>query len=342
MDTHNIDLMTLVGVSLKKTANTNGGEFHGPCPLCGGTDRFWVAPSAGRWYCRHCTPSGGDAIAFVMARDNVDFKTALATLNLQDEKDYKPTSKPTQAPRQALEDDPLFLEQLADIHQRAENKLWSSDRRGLDYLHGRGLEDDFIQQARLGYIPPEQPFYEVHGHKVYPGIVIPAIEGGITRAIQFRNITGKGRYVSLGRTGGRLFGADDIQPFKPVVAFEGAFDAIIARHLRLDLSSVATFGASNAISPRWERALMTAPFILLFGDNDQAGQAWMDKHQGPAYKQLHLKDTNHHKDLNEMWLKSVDGSRAIVARYLRAYQQTNDDMEAFCYVYYGSEAKNHG
>lgn len=42
---------------LKKVANTNGGEYAGACPLCGGRDRFHVQPSAKPfplWMCRQC------------------------------------------------------------------------------------------------------------------------------------------------------------------------------------------------------------------------------------------------------------------------------------------------
>ena len=46
---------------------------HGPCPVCGGRDRFRVQPGAGRWLCRQCT--GGkwrDVIAYIAQRDNLD------------------------------------------------------------------------------------------------------------------------------------------------------------------------------------------------------------------------------------------------------------------------------
>ncbi len=40
---------------LRKVAATNGGEFAGPCPFCGGKDRFHVQPNKNRWLCRGCT-----------------------------------------------------------------------------------------------------------------------------------------------------------------------------------------------------------------------------------------------------------------------------------------------
>jgi DNA primase len=62
-------------VRLKKIATTRDGEFAGPCPFCGGRDRFRVQPQEGLWFCRQCSPDGRwqDAIAFVMRRDGVLF-----------------------------------------------------------------------------------------------------------------------------------------------------------------------------------------------------------------------------------------------------------------------------
>jgi hypothetical protein len=46
-------------------ANRAGTEWAGPCPSCGGTDRFRVWPGPpGRFWCRQCTWSG-DAITLV-------------------------------------------------------------------------------------------------------------------------------------------------------------------------------------------------------------------------------------------------------------------------------------
>jgi DNA primase len=81
MDTGHINLLEIIGrdTKLKKAASTNGGEWAGPCPFCGGRDRFrvWPQPAGGkpRFWCRQCECSG-DAIDYVMHRDNVSFHAA--------------------------------------------------------------------------------------------------------------------------------------------------------------------------------------------------------------------------------------------------------------------------
>ncbi len=61
-----IDLITEIGSIPKRSASTNGGEYHSPCPACGGKDRFCIWPkqgSNGRYWCRQCQKQG-DAIQF--------------------------------------------------------------------------------------------------------------------------------------------------------------------------------------------------------------------------------------------------------------------------------------
>jgi Protein of unknown function (DUF3631)/CHC2 zinc finger len=54
-------------------------ERVGPCPKCGGEDRFAINTKKGVWNCRGCGV-GGDVIELVQHLDGVDFKTACATL----------------------------------------------------------------------------------------------------------------------------------------------------------------------------------------------------------------------------------------------------------------------
>jgi len=72
-------------VSLRKV----GSEWHGACPACGPgksgpekTDRFSVKPD-GRFFCRTCTPTGGDAISFLRKFENKSCPDAHIELGLE-------------------------------------------------------------------------------------------------------------------------------------------------------------------------------------------------------------------------------------------------------------------
>lgn len=85
---YDIDLIALIGpdTALHKAARITGRgvEYQGPCPFCGGTDRFRVQPDMGLWWCRQCSESEHWSTApdYVMRRDAVTFRDALKTLGL--------------------------------------------------------------------------------------------------------------------------------------------------------------------------------------------------------------------------------------------------------------------
>src|SRR5262249_46876799 len=51
----------------------------GPCPKCGGTDRFGISRRKNLWHCRSCHKGGGP-IDLVMHLDGIDFRGAIAIL----------------------------------------------------------------------------------------------------------------------------------------------------------------------------------------------------------------------------------------------------------------------
>jgi hypothetical protein len=63
------------GIPLRGTV-----EREGPCPKCGGTDRFAINIEKQVWNCRGCD-KGGDVIGLVEHLDGCDFIDACATLN---------------------------------------------------------------------------------------------------------------------------------------------------------------------------------------------------------------------------------------------------------------------
>jgi phage/plasmid primase-like uncharacterized protein len=56
-----------------------GRELVGPCPRCGGRDRFAVNPSKQLWNCRGCA-RGGDAIDLVRHVDGCSYREAVGVL----------------------------------------------------------------------------------------------------------------------------------------------------------------------------------------------------------------------------------------------------------------------
>ncbi len=114
------------------------GESVGPCPGCGGRDRFSVNRKSNLWRCRQGggDPIGGDAVALVRHVENCSFPRAVEIL-LGDLADLKPRETSTAA----RADDNEFREK----ERRRAYQLWREgcpfpdDGYVAGYLAARGL-----------------------------------------------------------------------------------------------------------------------------------------------------------------------------------------------------------
>lgn len=72
-------------IAPKQVSSHKGGEYHSPCPLCGGTDRFHAWPAQkngqGSWWCRKCD-AGGDCIHYLRHIHGMAYRDACRALNL--------------------------------------------------------------------------------------------------------------------------------------------------------------------------------------------------------------------------------------------------------------------
>ncbi len=66
-----------LGAKLKRTT---AAEWTGPCPTCGGTDRFSINVKQQVWHCRGCGKGGGDAISLVSHLRGLNFRESVAFL----------------------------------------------------------------------------------------------------------------------------------------------------------------------------------------------------------------------------------------------------------------------
>lgn len=126
-----------------------GSELVGPCPVCGGTDRFSVHPRRNLWNCRKAG-RGGDAIALVQYLDGADFLAACETLTGE----APPRGEGTRASPEELaaREEAWRAKQAADAakadgYRQAERKrlydMWRAARRGAapvtDYFARRAI-----------------------------------------------------------------------------------------------------------------------------------------------------------------------------------------------------------
>ena len=142
----------------RRSIKLNGGrtERYGPCPVCGGDDRFSFNTKKQLWNCRSCRV-GGDIIALVQHLDRCDFQSAVR--NLAGEQPSTTTSEPMSQTASAVSrkagDDHYQREQ----HRKA---AWMWARRrpiggtpAERYLRGRGIT--CALPPTIAYLPPAKP-----------------------------------------------------------------------------------------------------------------------------------------------------------------------------------------
>jgi len=265
-----IDLLALAerDTTLKKGASTKGGEYVGPCPFCGGLDRFHVWPDHpsgwSQFWCRACQ-RGGDAIAYVMERDGLTFLQVCREYDGGDGNGHKgghvahtrPTPKPAaiiKPPSADWQNVALLL--VADF----EMVLWSDvGKRALDWLRSeRGLSDDTIRAWRLGYCPADGNLGELYCDC---GVTIPWADAtGRLWKVNVRRPTGEPKYRALkgSVSNGALFGADRLTGKPDLFVTEGEFDAMLLHQAIGDVADVVTLGSeSGRLCDNWLAALLT-------------------------------------------------------------------------------------
>ncbi|MGB0901177.1 DUF7146 domain-containing protein [Halocynthiibacter sp.] len=138
-----IDRLGIVGLK------SMGQERIGPCPLCGGRDRFAINIQSSAFLCRKCGIAGGDQVGLVMAVLGLDFKGALTAMCGNAPAEIDPAEMERRRAK-AAEADRKQKQQQEDYRRRSiEVALgtWNSAENGHDglvpaYLAARGIDVD--------------------------------------------------------------------------------------------------------------------------------------------------------------------------------------------------------
>jgi DNA primase len=289
--------------TLRKVAATHGGEYAGACPFCGGQDRFRVWPASEKpgWWCRQCDRKG-DAIQFLRDRQGLTFREACARLGhpLPDAPRRGPTPKP---PPLATPPSETWQAQARAFVEACERALWSpAGAEVRAYVRGRGLQDDTLQAAHIGYHaegghePWEQwgvtPGSQRKGLWLPRGLVFPWWSGGALWRVTFRRLALPGTAIhELGTVDGDshfmvqgsanlLYNIDGVRPNAPAMLVEAPLDALSVIQEAGDLVSVVAASTGWGRLERWIGRLALASVVLMSFDADDAGEsaaAWWRK-----------------------------------------------------------------
>lgn len=268
------DVLALVGsrVELKRES---GGEYAGPCPRCGGTDRFHVTAE---WFmCRQCHERRGDAIELLRwLTPGLGFAEAVAQLaggaapaaTHRGPAAPRPAAKPPAA--QPAEWRNRAAKLVLDCHKRL---LEPEGEAGAEYLLSRGLEPRTWLAYGLGF-RPDAPLPGTKGRQRAPAIALPWYVSGKLVAVRYRflevqhyaDVDGAEREEKLTAEPGsqfarRLFGGQALPEWVRLPADEGR------RNAERQCTLLIVEGEINAMSA-WQVAADTGLHVLSLGGQD--------------------------------------------------------------------------
>ena len=184
-----------------------GVDKYGPCPVCGGTDRFSINTRKGLFNCRKCCV-GGDVIALVQHLDGCDFPTAIDILTGETIARRQPLISSEELRRQRERRE---REQREDERRRTISalRIWDSagDWRGSDgdaYLRNRCIDvAEIPREADIRWHPACT--WETGVHPCLVVLLTDAVSGE-PRAIQRIAVAGgqKVGKLSLGPSAGTV------------------------------------------------------------------------------------------------------------------------------------------
>jgi len=299
------NILALVPTDLKRVSGHNGGEYAGPCPWCGGDDRFRVWPKTNRYWCRQCGRKG-DAVDLIRELQGVTFADAV---DLLAGGVTIPIDRPTQPEPET--DYSLWGDRVQAFLDYAQSKLKPD---GVEYLASRGIDQITAWGGGIGWNP--EPISD-RGSRwgldsvVYlgAGLVIPHEHKGQITAINIR--TDQGYRIVKGsrlvRDGRRVIYKPSPWPIKgKAILFEGELDAIAAWQALIDPTvGIGAIPAGNLTE-------LPPGDIWVCFDNDQAGKDASAKAADLGAKVITLPDQ--HKDFND-FLLAVGDSQARAFLY---------------------------
>lgn len=303
-----LDLYRESHLSPTHAAGTHGGEWSGPCPSCGGNDRFRIWPEQnngdGSFWCRGCS-KGGDCVTFLIEYRGMKYPEAMKYIGKELAEIPKAV---TPKPPRASQEEFVPEEKHGDPAEQWQHKAnalveWACERlmqnsARLAWLKQRGIRKDTARNFRLGLNPGEngkdlfrpreswglETLLKDNKQKkrlwIPRGLIIPLMINDQVRRVRIRRFSEKPpRYYVLPGSIMEMIviGAGS----RAVIVVESELDAVLLAQEAGNLAGVIALGSSSARPDTGAfAALRSAHFILNALDYDTAGAKateWWEK-----------------------------------------------------------------
>ncbi len=309
-----LDAVSRIGLVLKKVSVSKGGEYAGPCPKCGGTDRFRVWPAdkggGGSYWCRQSgngCGAWGDLVQFLVDFCGYQYREAFKEAGREMPDNYVPAgNRPAMTRPDPVFEPRVFEDPVETWRIKAQELVETSHQAILEneevlkYLDKRGVDLSAVKGFRLGWFLGEKGKHckyrpreswglptvikESNGRKkmlwIPRGLVIPCFKGGLIYRIRIRrpaeDLTPEmnSKYYILPGSGMEAMGTNPDR--KAFVVVESELDGILITRKAGSIAGVIALGsAQNKPGSGVFYQLKKSLRVLVALDYDKPGQkAW--------------------------------------------------------------------
>ena len=269
------DILALAERLGSKLKRAGASEYVGPCPVCGGKDRFSVNIKKQVWNCRGCG-KGGDVIGLAQHAGGATFAEAVAALSGETWASFKP-SPPKRDPDGEAD----------DVRRRHDTARWLWAQRKPP---GGSIVETYLRKARryggplaatLGFLKPFKDYPPsliaafAMPEEVEPGVLRAPLDVDAVQLIALKpDGSGKADVEIQKRTIGAHKGVPIVvAPANDLLAisiYEGVEDALSA-HEATGLGAWASGGASF-LPPLADAVPTYVETVTVVAHRDEAGR----------------------------------------------------------------------
>lgn len=240
------------------------GRNHGPCPVCGGKDRFRFDDKEGRgtWFCSQCDPqSGGGLLLLSRFLGKPTIEVANELLGNTPERSLAPVY------RSFVSEDQIRKANHEQARKGAEALLASSELRQHAYMSDRGLDGQWLVNG--------EPIMGRDRSVIQPGelLLVPAYkaEGDGSKLVNVQKIKANKEKRPL--YGGDMAGVyHKLDGHQKLIAITEGYATGVTVNQVTGATTYCAFNTGNlAVVAAWVASQHLGVPVVFFADNDEHG-----------------------------------------------------------------------
>lgn len=301
----------------------DGRRWRGPCPWHNDAHatNFDVFQHEGTWIhkCLSCG-AAGSVLDLIQKTDGVDFKGAVAVARQFTSEWGQNRDKVETVFKPLGQEEKVRKTYSLGEYARLEAALKNSPA-ALSFLESRGITPQTAQRLRIGF---RQDVGRLAGESGRDAgnrgwLAFPTFNGAVVSGLKYRSVVGK-HFCKQPGMATELFNTQTVDMLEPVFLVEGEFDAMVLE--QAGYKAVSLPNAQYQPTPADKDLLLSAEYVVLAGDNDEAGR----KAVGKLFREMRertylLQWPGTCKDANEFFLKDCAGDLSVFRTKINALTQ---------------------